>query len=926
MNNIKQHTEQFLQRGTEQLKKRQKEALTKIADNFEALNRFIKARQDSAAMSEWKSNSELEVPMSSIAPEYFKYGTLQMVNAQGKVFDKLSIPLLLPTNVNAVIMNLGDDAEKVPNLFQSLIIRLLLSMRMDLVKVSVVDMDYGSSFPVLSSINNSMFKKQIIPKSDPKNDVTQLISDLAKEIVEANQKFMGRHPDIDAYNASAGEMAQPYHFVFIDDFPDGFTPQSIDNLLRLIDNGNAARVGIKIFINYSAKKHAQMDDFDSKRLKLERFKKSCSFINIDTCGKISFENWPLPFPPNVIPAIDLDLPDKVENYVDFFNGMKQKEVVYTLDPWIEDLKKRNLVWSGDTSDGIKVPIGFITPTKTFDFYLANDRDSKCNDYFALVAGGMGSGKTVFLHNIIVNAAMKYSPEDLCLYLVDFSPQGASFRIYRNLPHVRSLLLANNKEYVLRMLEDIENIANERSQLYERLAEDTNKIVDKLSIYRTLADDSYPKISRVLVIMDELQGLLKTDEYSQIVIRIREKIDNGIKQWRKFGISMVLCTQTFAGVDIGNAKELVTYRFALKLPERDSEAVIRNNAAASINVIGRAIMNNTNDGRPDMNVSFQSAYSDRYLDEVGYLDKLYQQRYNHKHIPFICQSEIKTDIRENHLLISHIENNSFEVDNSECSVYIGKPDLLRTTHTRIRYRRQLHSNTIIIGEDYKTLVFVIAVQLIQLMKQSDAKSKFYIVDCSTVGDKFKGALDEIDSLHDGSKIGNSQSIEEFVNNLADDLERRKNAQKEGRMIEERSFVIVINSQYCDDLRKQGHRPSQITEKLKTILTDGAPLGMHCIVHMLSYGSMFGSDGVFESRDFSLFENVIFLKGADIDKTPCYNLKIDAPEKNGRMIVINAKVDGEAYEQCKTYSDITVDGEKNVVTEFMSNLFEKYRPYA
>ena len=375
MSNIKQHTEQFLQRGTEQLKKRQKEALTKIADNFEALNRFIKARQDSAAMSDWKSKSELEVPMSSIAPEYFKYGTLQMVNAQGKVFDKLSIPLLLPTHVNAVMMDLGDDAEKVPNLFQSLIIRLLLSMRMDLVKISVVDMDYGSSFPVLSSINNSMFKKQIIPKSDPKNDVTQLISDLAKEIVEANQKFMGRHSDIDAYNASAGEMAQPYHFVFIDDFPDGFTPQSIDNLLRLIDNGNAARVGIKIFINYSAKKHAQMDDFDSKRLKLERFKKSCSFIIKDASGKISFDNWPLQFPPNVIPTIDLDLPDNVEHYVDFFNGMKQKEVVYSLDPWIEDLKKRNLVWSGDTSDGIKVPIGFITPTKTFDFYLANDRVS-----------------------------------------------------------------------------------------------------------------------------------------------------------------------------------------------------------------------------------------------------------------------------------------------------------------------------------------------------------------------------------------------------------------------------------------------------------------------------------------------------------------------------------------------------------------------
>ena len=292
MDNIKQHTEQFLKRGTEQLQKRQKEALTKIADNVEALNRLIKTRDDSAAMSDWKS--EMEAPASTIAPEYFKYGTLQMINSQGKVIDKLNIPLLLPTKVNAVMMNFGNDAEKVPNLFQSIVLRLLLSTRMNLVKVSIVDMDFGTSFPIVSSINNSMFKNQMVYRQD---DVTQMIAGLAKEISEANRVFSGRYPDIDAYNASAGEMAQPYHFVFIDDFPNGFTSQSIDDLLRLIDNGNAARVGIKIFINYSTKNPTPRD-FD-----IQRFKKPCSWINKGADGKISFENWTQKFPSNVIPSI-----------------------------------------------------------------------------------------------------------------------------------------------------------------------------------------------------------------------------------------------------------------------------------------------------------------------------------------------------------------------------------------------------------------------------------------------------------------------------------------------------------------------------------------------------------------------------------------------------------------------------------------------
>ena len=130
MSELKQHTEQFSKRGIEQLQKRQKDALTKINDNIEALNRLIKTRDDSAAMADW--DTELEAPISSIAPEYFRYGSLQMVNTQGKVLDKLNIPLLLPTKVNAVMMNLGDDAEKVPNLFQNIIVRLLLSTRMDI--------------------------------------------------------------------------------------------------------------------------------------------------------------------------------------------------------------------------------------------------------------------------------------------------------------------------------------------------------------------------------------------------------------------------------------------------------------------------------------------------------------------------------------------------------------------------------------------------------------------------------------------------------------------------------------------------------------------------------------------------------------------------------------------------------------------------
>lgn len=910
MSDLKQHTEQFLKRGTEQLQKRQKEALTKINDNIEALNRLIKTRDDSAAMADW--DTELEAPISSIAPEYFRYGSLQMVNTQGKVLDKLNIPLLLPTKVNAVMMNLGDDAEKVPNLFQNIIVRLLLSTRMSLAKVSVVDMDYGRSFPIVSSITNSMFKSQMFYRQD---DVTQLIAGLAREISEVNRVFSGRYPDIDSYNASAGEMAQPYHFVFIDDFPNGFTSQAIDDLLRLIDNGNAASVGIKIFINYSTKNPTPRD-FD-----IQRFKKPCAWISKGNDGKLSFDNWNQKFPPNVIPTIDLDSPKNIGDYVDFLNGMKQREIVYSLDGWIEDLKKKDLVWSGNTSDGIKVPIGYISSTKTFDFYLANDNDGSCNDFFALIAGRPGYGKTVLLHNIIVNAAMKYSPDELCFYLADFA-EGASFSIYKKLPHVKSLMLSNNKEYALRMLNDLVLEAKKRSHLFQKAQREKGKQVTNLASYREVTGDKLP---RIVFVMDEFHYLfLSTDPTT---IAAKEALCNGIRQWRKFGISIILCTQSISGVNFGDADKQITYRFALNLLDMDSKTVIRNDSAKSLTRKGQTIMNNTADGNVSMNVEFQSAFTKHYLDHVDYLAKLYEHKYGNKHRPYICESGTDADIADNLKIYDSIAAITFAKNPQYCDVYVGKPDLLRDTHTRIRYQRRQNSNTLIVGDDFKTMIYDLMVQMVQLQGYSNPKSKIYVLDCFNAGDEYQGALKGMQDVSEVFTTGTAQNTTQYIDEISAELERRKAEQKEGKMTEERIVLAIMNAQNCYELKPQpgkfGVEPSVAAKKLATLLAEGGPLGIHCIVHCLSYETMFKTNGVLTSKEFPLFENMILLKGADVANMFLGGLKVAPPEESGLMIVLNGKADGEAYEQCKAYSDITATGKKNSVVEFMSNLFEKYR---
>lgn len=909
-NNIQSTVNQFQQRGVSYLQSLHKNSVLQIQDNLTLLKQAIAAEEDEMAISEWRSINDNKIPGCLIAPQRMRLGQLQLMSSKGK--SSIDIPLLLPMQVNGILINVGTDAERVPNLFQNIILRLLLSMRMDLVKVSVVDMDYGNSFPILSAITNPMFKSQMIYRQE---DVTKLIDELGKEISEANRNYLGCYPDIDTYNANAGEMAQPYHFVFIDDFPNGFSPQSIDNLLRLIGNGNALRAGIRIFINYSQANQSPRD-FD-----LQRFEICCSWINKESGGNYSFQNWKFKYSQSLIPQIELKATDKATEYIDFLNNIKPRSVSYSLDGWIETLKKTDQVWKGSTLDGINVPIGYITPTKTFDFYMANDNDGSCNDFFALIAGRPGYGKTVLLHNIIVNAAMKYSPDELCLYLADFA-EGASFYMYRDLPHVKSLMLSNNKEYALRMLDDIVLEAKKRSDLYKKAQRQYCKQISKLSDYRAITGELLP---RILFVMDEFHTLfISTDNTT---IRAKEELCNGIRQWRKFGISIILCTQSISGVNFGSADTQITYRFAMNLLEMDSKSVIRNDAAKMLARKGQTIMNNTADGKVDMNVEFQSAFSPHYLDHVHYLSQLYTQKYKKKHTPYICEDETDADILDNHVLTNLITTRESELSNNYCDVFVGKPDLLRDNHTRIRYRRQQNSNTLIIGDDYRTLVFDIMTQLIQIRFKSSSNSKFYVLDCFNVGDPFQGALNEMKTLSDCFMIGQSQDSLKYIEDVYSEMERRKVEQKEGRMTEERIVLAIMNTQNCYDLKPQpgkfGAEPSETTKKLIALLTEGSPLGIHCIVHGLSYETLFKVSGILESnKHFSLFENLILLKGADVVNMFLAGLKISAPEEVGRMIVVNAKIDGEPYEQCNAYSSFS-SKEQDPTTKFMSNLFDNYQ---
>jgi hypothetical protein len=455
-------------------------------------------------------------------------------------------------------------------------------------------------------------------------------------------------------------------------------------------------------------------------------------------------------------------------------------------------------------------------------------------------------------------------------------------------------------------------------LYQQAQKKFGQQVNTLTSYRKITGETLP---RILLVMDEFHFLFNSVD--MVSLTAREKLCNGIRQWRKCGISIILCTQDLSGVNFGDADSKITYRFALNLLEMDSKRVIRNNAAMSLTRKGQTIMNNTANGNEQMNVEFQCAFTPRYLEHTNWLAENYKKSFGKLPIHYICESGTSADIANNTTLSPMFAKDNFLVNHNYCDVYVGKPDLLRDSHTRIRYRRQQNSNTLMIGEDFGTVINTIATSLIQLQKQSAANSKFYVMDCFNAGDEFQGALNNLaDYAPHNFVIGNAQMID----TIADELEKRKQANATGTFIEERIVLAILNTQNCYDLKPQGGgmmpMPSAAATKLAKILNEGAPLGIHCIVHSLNYSSLVGNGNIFDSKTMNNFENKVFLKGADTQTMFLGGAKIGTVEENGLIIVQNNKLDGENYEQCKAYSEVTASN-KNATIDYISQLFEHNR---
>ena len=216
---------------------------------------------------------------------------------------------------------------------------------------------------------------------------------------------------------------------------------------------------------------------------------------------------------------------------------------------------------------IEIPVG-VDEKANVNFKM--DTTSHVHSF---IIGQSGSGKSVFLHNVIMGAIAKYAPEDLQLYLLDFKLGGVEFNRYRDVKHLKALLVDNSDiQITLEILRDLSEAMKQRGRMLR------DQGVSNIGEYNQINPDN--RMPQIILVADECHEMFnphgnKDRKQFNEIATILAKI---AKEGRSQGVHMVLATQTLAQTEISNEiLNNITDHYLLKCAPGDSERMVRDSS-------------------------------------------------------------------------------------------------------------------------------------------------------------------------------------------------------------------------------------------------------------------------------------------------------------------------------------------------------------
>jgi hypothetical protein len=701
---------------------------------------------------------------------------------------------------------------------QMAMVRLLTSLPAGRVKFTIIDpVSLGQNFAGfmhLADYDETLVGSRIWTDEDQINSRLANLTDHMETVI---QKYLrNEFETIDDYNQQAGELAEPYRFLVIADFPVNCNEEACRRLSSIATSG--ARCGVYTLIACDMRQQlpvpSVIEDLAAHSINIVQQGEALVWRD-DVFGQ---------FPLTLDPPPGEDFLTGVLHKVG--QGAKESnrvEVPFeSIAPKVEDY------WTRSTRSEFSVPMGRMGATR-----LQAMRLGRGVAQHVLLAGKTGSGKSTLLHAIVTNAAMWYSPDEVEFYLVDFK-KGVEFKTYAShmLPHARAIAVESDREFGLSVLQRIDAELTRRGELFRKAG------VQDLASYRDTP--SAEVMPRTLLIIDEFQEFFSEDD--KIAQDAALLMDRLVRQGRAFGVHVLLGSQTIGGSSGLSRSTLgqMAVRVALQTSEADSQIILgdNNTAARLLSRPGEAIYNDQG-GLVEANSPFQVAWlsddrKDRYLEHIR---KLADDRGVSRPEPVVFEGNAPADIRRNAQLKMLAQTAAATSATAVPLAYVGDPVAIKDP-TSVAFRRQAASNLLIIGQQDEQALGVLASTLVSLgAHHAKDGATFYLLDGTPVDSPLAGQLQQVVSyLPQETKLVEYRGVEAAVNELADELARRTEAAEPDP---KNLYLVIVGLQRFRALRKtedefsfslsSSDEPKKPNtgKQLADLLRDGPSHGIHVI---------------------------------------------------------------------------------------------------
>ncbi len=539
-----------------------------------------------------------------------------------------AVPFYLPSRESLELRHSGIDRARTQDFGRALMLRTIASLPPGRAQFTIFD-PVGLGQSVADLLELAEFDQGLLGGKvwSSTQDLRARLHELTAQVELVIQKYLrAEYRTIDEFNAEAGEIAEPFRFLVLFDFPKGLDQSALLELTRVVENG--PRCGVYTLLVRNTELPADYGVDLGTLPQIRSIAVAAPFGAVHVGYRLdlsltpdSLDSLNDEFVERVVDSLGRAAQERSASIVGFDTSLRlfyenaQRGVrpdIPRLDKYIDADDPRTW-WTCNSTRELVAPLGQRGARDSAVLRL-----DSVDNAGALLIGRPGSGKSTLLHTYITGLVTLYPPQELELYLVDFK-QGVEFKGYaeHGLPHARCVAVETDREFGLSVLESIDAEIQRRAAILRSTG-------GRHSGLATLRAASEAPLPRILLVFDEFQALFVQND--RIGLKAADLLESIIRQGRGFGVHVLLASQSLSGLEAlgAHVPQLLPVRILLPATEADARRVLGegNDAGSYLTQHGEGILNDAN-GSVEANQRVRVAFLDeaerpRRLEQVAEL--------------------------------------------------------------------------------------------------------------------------------------------------------------------------------------------------------------------------------------------------------------------------------------------------------------------